>query len=179
MSLDKHNGNNTLGDFSMANQSKNKRISTFQGNARFIELGAVGAPFRSLLNVDKIINVRFEQNVGTKEAEYGTDGEMTAPPEQWLQGWNVLIDHDRAGQTIAFPDEESAVECYNTILDMIAGTDVPMARMPKLETQPPISMIEGLDGTPMSPDFVPELTEAELDALSNPEFDTDVEPTKN
>ena len=59
---------------------------TYHGNCRFLELGSLGAPFRSLINIDHITNVRFEQKVGSEEATYDDNGEMTAPPQQFLEG---------------------------------------------------------------------------------------------
>ena len=161
--------------------------ATYRGNARFIELGSAGAPFRSLINVDHVTNVRFEQKIGQSEAEYDDAGQMTAPPQQWLEGWIVIIvlGHGAGGQNIMFPDEEQAVSCYNTILDMIVGTGAPIARMPKLKAEgppPEPSALLGPDGEPMPaangeddtlPGEVPDLTDEELDQLENPEIDVD------
>lgn len=159
---------------------------TYRGNARFIELGTLGAPFRSLINVDHITNVRFEQKIGSEEPQYDDEGKMTAPPQQYLEGWTVLIvlAHGAGGQTIMFPDEQQAINCYNSLLDMVVGTGAPMARMLKLKPQPEPSQIEGLDGQPLgemsdaekdalAPDDIPPLTDEELDQLENPEIDVD------
>ena len=124
---------------------------TYHGSARFIELGSLGAPFRSLINVDHITNIRFEQKIGNEEATYDDGGEMTAPPQQFLEGWHLVIvlAHGAGGQNIMFPDEQSAVACYNNVLDMIVGTGAPMSRMVKLKVTPEESKIEGLDGNPI------------------------------
>jgi hypothetical protein len=169
----------------------------YRGNARFLELGTLGAPFRSLINVDHITNVRFEQSIGQQEAEYDKDGEMTAPPQQWSEGWKLIIvlAHGAGGQNIMFPTEAQAVGCYNTILDMIAGVGAPIARMPKLKVTPepePGSELGllGPDGQPlgemspaekdalagndaMLPGEVADLTDEEIDQLENPEIDID------
>lgn len=173
---------------------------TFHGNARFLELGSLGAPFRSLINIDHITNVRFEQKIGNDEAKYDDDGQMTAPPAQFLEGWQLVIvlAHGAGGQNIMFPTEEAAVGCYNTILDMIVGVGVPMSRMKKLTVTPEEKLIEGMDGKPLGEmsddekealasydddqlhdalpgeDDVPPLTDKELDQLANPEIDIDV-----
>jgi hypothetical protein len=182
----------------LPDMSRNK--APYRGNARFIELGSLGAPFRSLVNVDHISNVRFEQKIGQSDAQYDDKGEMTAPPQQWHEGWVIVIviGHGAGGQNIQFPDEEQAVTVYNTILDMISGTGAPIARMPKLKAQPPIhahkflgpdgeplpeqSELLGPDGEPLMaangeddslPGEVPDLTDEELDQLENPEIDVD------
>lgn len=157
--------------------------ATYRGNARFLELGSVGAPFRSLVNVDHITNVRFEQKIGQSEAKYDDNGEMTEPPQQWLEGWAIILvlAHGAGGQNIMFPDEQQAVSCYNTILDMIGGVGAPISRMPKLRVTPEPSVIEGLDGAPIADnddalpgeDGVPPLTDEEVDQLENPEIDVD------
>lgn len=146
----------------------------YSGQARFIELGSLGAPFRSLINVDHISNVRFEQKIGQSDAEYDDAGQMTAPPQQFLEGWIVIIviAHGAGGQNIMLPTEAQAVELYNTILDMVAGVGAPIARMPKLRVEPDPSPIVGADGESL-PGEVPELTEEELDQLEHPEIDVD------
>ena len=166
------------------------RKSPNAGNARFIELGSLGAPFRSLMNVDHITNIRYEQKIEETEvpvtegkaAVFNDAGEMLSPPEQGetrmelsLVGWNIMIQLGETGQTIFFPEEEGAVNCYNTILDMIARTGNPISRMPKLKPMPkPIdSPIVGADGSPFIADDVPPFTEEELNQLENPEIDID------
>jgi hypothetical protein len=172
--------------------SRNK--APYRGNARFIELGSLGAPFRSLVNVDHITNVRFEQKIREIPAQYDDNGEMTAPPQQVFEGWAIILvlGHGAGGQNIMFPDEQQAVACYNTILDMIVGTGAPIARMPKLRITPPPSDLVGPDGKPIEmsdeekaaladndeealpgEDGVPPLTDEELDQLENPEIDVD------
>lgn len=161
----------------------NKR--PYHANARFIELGSAGAPFRSLVNVDHITNIRFEQKITDVPAQFDDDGNMTAPPQQYLEGWTIVLvlGHGAGGQNIVFPTEEQAVEVYNTMLDMIVGTGVPIARMPKLTVSPPPpeqSELLGPDGEPLEavndeplPGEVPDLTEEELAQLENPEIDVD------
>lgn len=158
---------------------------SYNGNARFIELGSIGAPFRSLINVDHITNVRFEQKISDEPVQYDDNGEMTAPPQQILEGWNIIIllGHGAGGQNILFPDEELAVDCYNQILDMIGGAGCPMSRLPKLEPEPVPSEILGPNGQGVDldalndeslPGEAPDLTDEEFDQLENPEIDVDV-----
>ena len=148
------------------------RKSPNAGNARFIELGSPGAPFRSLINVDHISNIRFEQKIEQMPA---TPDEDETRMEHVLTGWNIIIQLGETGQTIFFPEERQAVDCYNTILDMIGGTGNPLARMPKLRpmpASPQASAIVDANGAPIADD-VPPLTEEELDALEHPEIDVD------
>ncbi len=165
----------------------------YRSNARFIEIGSPGAPFRSLVNVDHITNVRFEQKIESIEPQFDDDGNMTQPPQQIFQGWQIILmlAHGAGGQNIFIPNEDGAVALYNQILDMINGTGAPIMRLPKLKAQPQPSGIVGPNGEelPMSPeeldalaqddeflpgeDGVPPLTEEELDQLENPEIDVD------
>lgn len=152
--------------------------SNYRGSTRFIEVGSPNSSFRSLLNVEHVSNVRFEQDIQQIDAQYDEDGEMTAPPQQMLLGWVIVIHFGDTGQKIAFADEEQAVECYNMILDMISDVGVPMRKQKKLEAQTDSDQISFLDadGNAINdelPGEVPELTEEELDALANPEFDID------
>jgi len=165
----------------MTSQSKKDRkrqVRQYPGNARFFELGSEGAPFRSLVNIDHISNVRFEQKIGQRDAEYDDQGQMTAPPREFLEGWAVIlvIAHGAGGQTIMFPSEEECVSCYNRILDMIAASGVPVVRMPPLRVTPEPSMIEGLDGVPIANDDddpTGPISDEELDSIENPDIDVD------
>ena len=166
----------------------------YRSNARFIEIGSPGAPFRSTVNVDHITNVRFEQKIETIEPQFDDDGNMTQPPQQIFQGWQIvlMLAHGGGGQNIFIPNEDGAVALYNQILDMIAGTGAPIMRLPKLKPTPPPSDLVGPDGKSIEmseeelealaangedflpgEDGVPPLTDEELDALANPEIDVD------
>jgi hypothetical protein len=156
----------------------------YRSNARFIEIGSPGAPFRSTVNVDHITNVRFEQKIEQVEPKFDEDGNMIAPPQQVFQGWQIILmlAHGAGGQNIFIPNEDGAVALYNQILDMIAGTGAPIMRLPKLKPTPPPSDLVGPDGEPLAAngddflpgeDGVPPLTDEELDALANPEIDVD------
>ena len=188
----------------MGNRSK----AINSGNARFIELGAEGQPFRSLINVDHLTNLRYEHKIEQREipipgaqaveATYDDAGEMLTPPipaettmEPILTGFNIILMFGEQGQTIYFNNEGESVATYNRILDMIAGTGNPTARMPKLKVMPPQTIpgdlvgpdgspIVGPDGKPLdlspanSEDLVPPpLTDEEMDQLENPEIDID------
>ena len=154
----------------------------YRSNARFIEIGSPGAPFRSLVNVDHITNVRFEQKIDQIDPKFDDDGNMIAPPQQVFQGWQIILmlAHGSGGQNIFIPNEDGAVALYNQILDMINGTGAPIMRLPKLKATPPPSDIVGPDGQPLGEDFilpgedgVPPLTDEELDQLEHPEIDVD------
>lgn len=176
----------------------------YSGNARFLELGSLGQPFRTLINIDHLTNCRYEQKIEMQEipkpggapakpAQYDDAGEMVAPPQApeteqipVLAGFNIVLVFGSETQAIFFNDEDQSVTVYNTILDMIAGTGVPIARMPKLTPQPPEeepSKFLGPDGAPLgagnddddtpAPGEVPDLTDEELDQLENPEIDVD------
>lgn len=134
----------------------------YRGNARFIELGSPGAPFRSTVNIDHIVNVRYEMNIQEIDAQYDEKGEMIAPPQQILAGWNVVLQFTEQGQRINFEKESDAVEFYNTMLDMIANTGAPISRLKRLQTQ-----------QQPANDEVPDLTDEELNQLENPEIDVD------
>lgn len=140
----------------------------YRGNARFIEIGTEGAPFRSVVNVDHITNIRFEQKIG----EDGNGNPV-------LEGWTItmLLGHGAGGQNIFFPAEVDAVNTYNAILDMISETGAPIRRMLKLKPQPIQSPILGANGEAANVeapgDDIPPLTDEELDQLENPEIDVD------
>jgi len=143
----------------------------YNGNARFIELGSLGQPFRTLINVDHLTNLRYEQKIElqevpvpggapAKDAVYDKDtGEMLAPPQAaetqkipMLMGFNIVLVFGAETQAIFFNDEAQSVTVYNTVLDMISGTGAPIARMPKLTPQPPEEVPSGLvgaDGAPL------------------------------
>lgn len=155
----------------------NKRRS-YTAQARFIEIGSPGAPFRSLVNVDHVTNVRFEQKVDTIEPEFDDDGNMTKPPQHHVQGWQITLAlaHGAGVQNIFIPNEDGAVALYNQILDMINGTGAPISRLPKLTVQETPSPIIGANGQPVANDELPgesELSDDELDQLEHPEIDVD------
>lgn len=175
---------------SNSKKQRQRQARQYSGSSRFIEIGSPGAPFRSLINADDVRNIRFEQDIQTTEPEYNDEGEMTAPPQQFMAGWLIIIEFRGGnGQNIAMPNHGQAAELYNTLLDMIAGTGIPMARQPRLEAPKPPSGLVGPDGLPVEmsaeelealgidepplPGEVPDLTEEELDALENPEIDVD------
>jgi hypothetical protein len=156
--------------FDMANKSP------YRGNARFIELGTEHRTFRSLINVDHITNVRFEQDIQEVEAQYDENGVMTAPPQQLLAGWVVYLVLRDQGQRIAFDDEEQAVTTYNVIIDSINAVGVPIRRLPKLKCDYVAANSDANDGHFLEDDLpfeIPELTDEELDQLEHPEFDID------
>lgn len=147
-----------------------------KSNTRFIEIGSTNSSFRSTLNVEHISNIRFEQDLQQIDAQYDENGVMTAPPQQMLNGWLVVIHYGETGQTIAFAKEEQAVELYNEILEMITQVGIPIRKQKKLVAHTHGEQINlfGADGNPLPGEF-PELTEEELDALANPEFEIDID----
>jgi hypothetical protein len=179
--MSKLNGKEHPDMTSQSRKDRQRQIRQYPGDARFLELGSPGAPFRSLVNISHISNVRFEQKIGQQEATYDDGGQMTAPPQEFLEGWAIMlvIAHGTGGQNILFPSEEEAVACYNMILDMIVATGVPISRQPKLTItpeQPEPSMIEGLDGAPIGnrdEDPTGPISDEELDGFENPDIDID------
>lgn len=149
------------------------RKAPYRGNARFIELGSVGAPFRTTINVDHISNIRFEQRIKQIDAEYDDDGRMTRPPQEIADGWNVVfvIGHGAGGQSIFFPEEQHAAECYNTVLDLIQNLGIPIQRMTRIRV--PNRSTQATPGNDDLEDEMPDLTDEELDQLENPEIDVD------
>ena len=149
--------------------SKNR--SPNAANARFIELGSPGMSFRSLINVDHLTNMRFEEAFTEVESPVGG-------LETVSNGWHIVLVLGEHGQTIAFPEESQAVAVYNTILDMIIGTGNPMARMGRLQTRPTPSPIIGAENVWANDDeyvdpYDQPLTDEEIDQLENPEIDVD------
>ena len=125
---------------------------TYAGNARFIEIGSAGIPFRFNINIDHIDSIRFEQIRGENE-----DGEIINT-SQW--GVQVLV----AGQAnqITFNTIEGAIACYNDILNMMRACGIPCITGEKLVAPKPPSPIVGPDGG--------KIAEAVDAALAHPEL---------
>lgn len=111
------------------------RKGPYSGNARFIEIGSPGIPFRFLVNIDHIDAVRFEE----MESQ-SVDG---SPPQF---GWSVNVVINGQGNQLGFPDMQMAINCYNNTLEMIRNAGVPGTWGPKLEPPEPPSPILGPDG---------------------------------
>lgn len=130
----------------------NKR-SPNAGNARFIELGSPGQPFRSLINVDHLTNIRYELDIDAQEEK--------------LNGYKVTLMFGEHGQTIAFEIEEQAVNFYNSMLDQIGGTGCPIIRVPKLTVQAPELVNPSGDVIEPDADAVADAVYSALDADSS------------
>jgi hypothetical protein len=133
--------------------SKNRPLGA--GNARFIEIGAASIPMRSLINVDHISNVRFEENFTEIESPLG--GVQMIP-----NGWQIALAINDYAQSFAYESQADAVYAYNLVLDMIANVGCPISRLGKLKAE----YVDPYDD-------VPPLTDEEVAALENPEIDVD------
>ena len=111
------------------------RKGPYSGNARFIEIGSPGIPFRFLVNIDHIDAVRFEEM-----DPLNTDGSKAQ------FGWSVNVVLNGQGNQLGFPTMEMAINCYNNTLAMIRAAGVPGTWGPELEPPEPPSPILGPDG---------------------------------
>ena len=124
-----------------------KRGHAYTGNARVIEIGSGGIPFRLLVNVDHIDCIRFEE---TRE-ERPIDREKPELMEIVSTGWAVIIVIEGAANNINFPTMEVAMNCYNSILKMIKAVGVPHVCMGPL--RPPPEPEEAVDAVDVYPNL--------------------------
>ncbi len=189
-----------------------KRGNAYTGNARVIEIGSGGIPFRLLVNVDHIDCIRFEEMreereieiPGTTEAKVLNDkGELlrpAIPPQTETQvvgvGWGVIIVINGQSNAINFPSIEVAMNCYNSILNMIKAVGIPHVCMGPLRPPPePKEAVDAIDVHPelaggegdgiaenddnmddaglLPPGETFELSDEDLALLENPEIDID------
>jgi hypothetical protein len=126
----------------------NKR--PYAGNARFIEIGSPGVPFRYLVNVDHLEGMRFEEMLDHEEVPVpGTgigDIELETTTKVVSVGWSVVLLIQGKQNGINFPDMAPAIACYNSILDMLRIVGVPLCDCARLEAPKPKSPILGADG---------------------------------
>lgn len=169
-------------------------MSNYKGTARFLEIGIDGQPFRSTINIEHIIGVRYEPKVEMSDPQVDEDGIIIGPPAQWISGWNVVITtaHGGGQQTLTFDTEEQAIDQYTSILAKIRNAGVPTFLMAVPQPQPVPepesangeldvevdllgpngeSLSDLVDTTPL-PGEVP-LTDEEVAQLESPEVDVD------
>ena len=125
----------------------------YAGNARFIEIGSPGVPFRYLINLDQLEGIRFEEMLDREEVPVpGTglgDIELETTTKIVNAGWSVVLLVQGKQNGINFPDIAPAVACYNSILNMIRAVGVPMCDIVRLEAPKPKSPLVGADGGAM------------------------------
>ena len=161
----RHHRNNNARDG--RNSAGSGKPQTYASNARFIEIGSPGVPFRSLVNIDHIVNVRFEQ--ATMQPEEG--------PPVLIDGWVVTVSLINQANTLNFPDLDSAINMYNELLDQIAVM-APCTVQARLEI-PEAPYAEPEDEVPAANEDPGnlELTDEEKYQLENPEIDDGEEET--
>ncbi len=187
----------------------------YAGNCRMIEIGSPGIPFRLTVNVDHIDTIRFEEMKEKREVQTGPGvpevkdpetGEVTfeaipPPTEQKVVsvGWTVILVSEGQQNGINFPNIESAMGCYNAIINMLQAVGIPHVFMGPLKPPPKPSEIVGVDGekikeavdaADLHPDLAGgdgagvaendddldeefELTDEDLELLEHPEIDVD------
>lgn len=125
----------------------------YAGNARFIEIGSPGVPFRYLVNLDQLEGIRFEEMLDQQEVPVpGTgvgDIELETTTKILSVGWSVVLLIQGKQNGINFPDMAPAIACYNSILDMIRIVGVPLCDCVRLEAPKPKSPLVGADGGAM------------------------------
>jgi hypothetical protein len=168
----------------------------YAGNARLIEIGASGIPFRILLNIDKVENIRFEE--GRQNIQVPNDDAVDAiidpvskaivvpavPPtmrtESVSTGWNVIIQQGGQSANIGFPEMEQAMNCYNAVVKMIAAVGIPSVTLKSLAPPKSESPIVGVDGEAIkeavnAADLYPDLAGGEGDGIAPNDDDADLE----
>lgn len=125
----------------------------YAGNARFIEIGSPGVPFRFTVNLDTLEGLRFEEKREVIEVPVpGTGvGEVELEMQEQVvnAGWSVLLLIGGKTNGIDFPSIEAAMGCYNAIMSMIQAVGVPLVCGTKLLPPEPAPAIVGADGKAM------------------------------
>lgn len=125
----------------------------YTGNARFIEIGSPGVPFRFTVNLDTLEGLRFEEKREVIEVPVPGTGVGEIPLETQEQvvnaGWSVLLLIGGKTNGIDFPTIEPAMACYNAIMSMINAVGVPLVCGTKLMPPEPDPAIVGPDGKAM------------------------------
>ncbi len=178
-------------------QSKQWRqnMKPYNGNARFIEIGASDAPFRNFINVDHIVTIRFEQALREVDVQitpmikgkepdiiHGIKGTKDIPAKTEKQvkpiGWQIIIAYDNGqNNSIEFADLQPAMVLYNTLIKQINALLVPNCclaplAVPKAADEEQIAGSNGneISAVEESDDLEDEpfLTEEELHVLAHP-----------
>jgi hypothetical protein len=122
----------------------------YAGNARFVEIGSPGVPFRFLVNLDTLEGMRFEEKLEVVKLPVPGTGIGDIPLEHTEEiqgvGWAVVLLIGGRMNNIDFPSIEPAMACYNAIMSMIEAVGVPMASGSKLLPPKPPSVILDADG---------------------------------
>ena len=125
----------------------------YAGNARFVEIGSPGVPFRFLVNLDTLEGMRFEEKREVIEVPVPGTGVGDIPLETREQiqsaGWSVILLIGGRQNGIDFPTIEPAMACYNAIMSMIEAVGVPMASGTRLIPPKPDPTIVDTDGKAM------------------------------
>lgn len=169
---------------SVGNQSGSgaKIMRPYYSNARFIEIGTSKQPFRSFINVDHIINIRFEQAFKEIDIEIepaiNVDGEGKGRPAVMGKkaipcGWAIIVIVGSQTQRINFDEYVTGIDMYNQMLGQIRTLGVPCCTLPALtlpkqEDSPLVPEQEEEDPLLALVDDLPELTDEELDQLDHP-----------
>lgn len=125
----------------------------YAGNARFVEIGSPGVPFRFLVNLDTLEGMRFEEKMEVVEIPVpGTGvGEIPLETQERVQsaGWSVVLLIGGKQNNIDFPTIAPAMACYNAIMSMIEAVGVPTASGSRLRPPEPAPTIVDTDGKAM------------------------------
>ena len=125
----------------------------YAGNARFVEIGSPGVPFRFLVNLDTLEGMRFEEKLEVVKLPVPGTGIGDIPLEQTEEiqgvGWAVVLLIGGRQNNIDFPSIEPAMACYNAIMSMIEAVGVPMASGSRLLPPKPAPTIVDTDGRAM------------------------------
>ena len=115
----------------------------YAGNARFVEIGSPGVPFRFLVNLDTLEGMRFEEK---RQIRPVNKDDPDGPTEVVSLGWSVVLLIGGRENGIDFPTIEPAMACYNSIMSMIEAVGVPMASGSRLLPPKPDPVILDADG---------------------------------
>ncbi len=171
----------------------------YAGNARFIEIGSPGVPFRFTVNLDTLEGMRFEEKLEVVKLPVPETGVGDIPLEHTEKiegvGWAVVLLIGGRQNNIDFPTIEPAMACYNAIMSMIQAVGVPLVCGTKLIPPKSPSVILDSDGKArdavkaaveaagieageegedlMDPDLavVPDPTDEQMEELTKPDED--------
>ncbi len=125
----------------------------YAGNARFVEIGSPGVPFRFLVNLDTLEGMRFEEKLEVVKLPVPGTGVGDIPLEHTEKvqsaGWSVILLIGGKQNGIDFPTVAPAMACYNAIMSMIEAVGVPTASGSRLRPPEPAPTIVDTDGKAM------------------------------
>lgn len=155
-----------------------KFMSPYYSNARFIEIGTTTHPFRSFINVDHIINIRFEK--AYKEIDVEIEPAIEADEEGKGRpavmgkkavafGWTIIVVVGNQTQRINFDQFETGITMYNQMLAQIRSLGVPCNTLTALTIPEESPLVAEKEDSPLAlVEGLPELTDEELDQLDHP-----------